>query len=216
MTENLKTREFKLIGGDPSLDFVNTVGRRKSGLSKKGVRDYREVFESERLLDYGDLVEWSRQRKLLHGGEAKRLLAVAGKNPQQAEKVRRRGLILRETVYRLFKAVVEGWHPEASDLEKLNLELSIANKHETINYDGDGFGWKWSIGDESLDYMLWRVAQSAAELLTSGDLTRVRQCGGENCGWMFLDMSRNRSRQWCDMKDCGNLAKVRRFRQKPM
>ncbi|MBA3694513.1 MAG: CGNR zinc finger domain-containing protein, partial [Acidobacteria bacterium] len=28
------------------------------------------------------------------------------------------------------------------------------------------------------------------------------------------DTSRNRTRQWCDMKDCGNLAKVRRFRAK--
>jgi predicted RNA-binding Zn ribbon-like protein len=31
---------------------------------------------------------------------------------------------------------------------------------------------------------------------------------------MFLDTSRNRSRHWCDMKDCGNRAKVSRFRQR--
>jgi predicted RNA-binding Zn ribbon-like protein len=59
---------------------------------------------------------------------------------------------------------------------------------------------------------LWPVARSAAELLTSGDLARVGQCPGEECGWLFLDTSRAGRRQWCDMADCGNLAKVRRFR----
>jgi predicted RNA-binding Zn ribbon-like protein len=58
------------------------------------------------------------------------------------------------------------------------------------------------------------VSGSAAELLTSTELARVRECGGENCGWMFLDNSRNHSRHWCDMQDCGNRAKVRRFRQR--
>jgi predicted RNA-binding Zn ribbon-like protein len=57
-----------------------------------------------------------------------------------------------------------------------------------------------------------RAAKDHERLLPKGD--RVRQCGGENCGWLFLDTSRNRSRQWCDMRDCGNLAKVRRFRQR--
>jgi predicted RNA-binding Zn ribbon-like protein len=60
--------------------------------------------------------------------------------------------------------------------------------------------------------MLWHIADSAAEFLTTGDLTRLRECSGEDCGWLFEDTSKNRSRQWCDMRDCGNLAKVRRFR----
>lgn len=209
-------KKFKLIGGEVSVDFVNTVAARKSNYSKKGGRNYEDFFESDYLEDYADLLAWSRQANLLTDGEAKKLLAVAEKNARQAEKARQRGLALREAVYRLFKSAVEGWKPEAADLEKLNRELAIANRHETINYDRDGFGWQWNASDESLDYMLWRVAQSAAEILTSKDLTRLRQCGGSNCGWMFLDTSRNRSRQWCDMKDCGNLAKIRRFRQKSL
>ncbi|MBA3691880.1 MAG: CGNR zinc finger domain-containing protein [Acidobacteria bacterium] len=207
-------KQFKLIGGELSLDFVNTVAERKSNPKAKKSRAYGDAFAFEYLENYADVVAWSRQAKLLTEDEAKRLLEIAKKKSQQAEKIRKRGLALRETLYRLFKSAIEGWEPETLDLEKLNQELAVANKHETINYDRDGFGWKWNVGDESLDYMLWRVAQSAAEILTSGDLTRLRQCGGDHCGWMFLDTSRNRSRQWCDMKDCGNLAKVRRFRQK--
>ncbi|MCL4370559.1 MAG: CGNR zinc finger domain-containing protein [Chloroflexi bacterium] len=58
--------------------------------------------------------------------------------------------------------------------------------------------------------MLWPVARSAGELLTSSELGRVRKCAGYPCGRLFLDTSRNQSRRWCDMKSCGNLAKARR------
>ena len=54
-----------------------------------------------------------------------------------------------------------------------------------------------------------------AELLASEQqLAHLRQCCGDNCGWLFLDSSKNHSRRWCDMRDCGNRAKVRRHRQK--
>jgi len=59
----------------------------------------------------------------------------------------------------------------------------------------------------SLEAILWPIAGSAGELLTSDDLGRVRQCGGKTCRWMFVDRSKNRSRRWCDMKVCGNRPK---------
>ena len=62
--------------------------------------------------------------------------------------------------------------------------------------------------------MLWPVARSAADLLTSDDLGRVRECAGERCNWLFIDRSKNHSRRWCDMQDCGNVAKVRRYRSR--
>ena len=62
--------------------------------------------------------------------------------------------------------------------------------------------------------MFGPVASSAAELLTSAALEDTRECDSEGCGWLFLDTSRSRRRRWCDMRDCGNLAKVRRFRER--
>jgi predicted RNA-binding Zn ribbon-like protein len=47
-------------------------------------------------------------------------------------------------------------------------------------------------------------------LLTSDKLSRVRQCQGENCTWLFLDTSKNHTRRWCEMKVCGNRVKARR------
>ena len=63
-------------------------------------------------------------------------------------------------------------------------------------------------------FSLWLIADSATQMLTTGDLSRLRQCGGGDCNWLFKDPSRNRSRQWCVMEQCGNVAKVRRFRSR--
>ena len=62
----------------------------------------------------------------------------------------------------------------------------------------------------ALDRPLWPVLRSAAALLTSDDIARIRECAAERCAWLFIDHSRNRSRRWCDMRDCGNRAKARR------
>jgi predicted RNA-binding Zn ribbon-like protein len=81
---------------------------------------------------------------------------------------------------------------------------------------GDAYVWAWERGGEDgggppLERPLWPVARSAAELLTSAKLDRVKVCGGEGCGWMFLDESRNASRKWCESRDCGNRERVRQY-----
>jgi predicted RNA-binding Zn ribbon-like protein len=42
--------------------------------------------------------------------------------------------------------------------------------------------------------------------------SRFKACRAADCGWVFLDASRNTSRRWCDMGDCGNRAKGAAFR----
>jgi predicted RNA-binding Zn ribbon-like protein len=74
-----------------------------------------------------------------------------------------------------------------------------------------GFEWKWAGDEDALDRMVWPVARSAADVLVSDEGSRVRRCAGESCHWFFLDSGRNRSRRWCDMRDCGNRAKARRL-----
>lgn len=214
MAAGLQANEFKLVGGSPSLDFVNTVGGWGGNPLQKGPRDYRDAVLGEKLDGYADLVAWSRYVGLLTDKEARKLRRLAKQKPQAAEAVWERGLQLRCAIYRLFKSVVENWRPDAADAERLSEELSVARSHEKLIYAENKFSWGWEARDDALDRMLWPLALSAAELLTSGNLSRIRQCGGDNCGWLFLDTSRNRSRQWCVMNDCGNLAKVRRFRQR--
>jgi predicted RNA-binding Zn ribbon-like protein len=124
----------------------------------------------------------------------------------------KRAIQLREAIYRICKAILTKKQPEQPCLDVINKELRVARGVERLVSRKAGFGLKWDAPISALDRVLWFVTQSAVEWLTTGDLSRLRECRGEDCGWIFEDLSRNRSRQWCDMNDCGNLAKVRRFR----
>jgi predicted RNA-binding Zn ribbon-like protein len=117
-------------------------------------------------------------------------------------------------MYRVFTAVIERWKPDATDLAVLNRELGRARAHERLTSGMRGIAWTWNAGGRDLDRILWPTVRSAADLLTSDELKRLRQCDGEDCRWLFLDTSKNRSRRWCEMADCGNRAKVRRFRRR--
>ena len=69
--------------------------------------------------------------------------------------------------------------------------------------------------DGDLDQVLWSVLRSTTDLLTSKDLQRVGVCADDRgCGWLFYDTSRNRTRQWCSMRGCGNRAKAKRHYEK--
>jgi predicted RNA-binding Zn ribbon-like protein len=204
----------KLIGGRLCLDFVNSVGGRMIEPSaKKKIAD-GVIVQEDKLSEYADLVAWSLHAGVVTEAEAARLLRESKQREKDAASVFARALALREAIWRICRAVVNQTPPRQSDLDLLNQELAIAHGRVRLAAGEKNFVWEWTDTKNSLDRMLWLVADSAAEYLTTGDLSRLRECGGENCGWLFDDTSRNRSRQWCDMQDCGNLAKIRRFRSR--
>jgi predicted RNA-binding Zn ribbon-like protein len=194
-------RRFKLRGGDVSLDFVNTLGWRLTG------------YPREYLRSYEDLLDWGRQAGLLALEETEDLSREATLDPEGARETLSRALALREAIHRLISAHIAGESQDENDLSALNRELSIALSHLRVMPADGAYSWGWDrSGDEGktpLDSPLWRVAQSAAQLLTSEKLGRVKLCAGEGCGWIFLDESRNSSRRWCDSRDCGNRERVR-------
>lgn len=194
---------MKFIAGDPSLDFVNTVGGR---VAYAVLRD--------KLPDYQTLARWSHLAGLLSIQEARRLRRAARLDPHRAARTLARAIRLREALYRIFRSLLEGGQPASVAVNILKKELATARAHQQLRVSGARFSWGWDDSTNSLDLPLWRVSHSAADLLTSGAIAKLRQCGGEECGWLFLDTSRNRRRRWCDMKDCGNRAKVRRFRER--
>jgi predicted RNA-binding Zn ribbon-like protein len=116
---------------------------------------------------------------------------------------------LRDAIFRIFAASALERAPERDHLMTLNSVLAEALKHARVVRSPEGFVWSWA-EEDSLDQLLWPVARSAADLLTSDELTRTRECGGPACTWLFMDTSKNRSRRWCAMKGCGNRAKSRR------
>ena len=128
----------------------------------------------------------------------------------EARRVIVRAIAMREAMYRIFSAVTEGVTPRPADLAILNRMLSTAMARSRLVQSGNGFVWGWDRQADPLDQMLWPIARSAADLLTSGNLSRVRECSNDTCGWLFVDTSKNHSRRWCSMSDCGNRAKARR------
>ncbi len=165
----------------------------------------------EKLHSYGDLVSWAQGMELLTEDDGHELRREAKRRPDKATKVLRRAIALREAIYRVFSAVAGDRLPKDSDLTILNEELARAWIRLQLTYKADNFVWGWTGGGTDLDRVLWPVARSAADLLTSEERARVGQCADDRgCGWLFLDMSRNRSRRWCDMRDCGNRAKAKR------
>jgi len=203
---------MKLVGGRLFLDFINTAGGRRTNPSHRKAHSDSIIILGDKLNDYFDLLAWGRHTDLIGEADLPALIREARRKEDEAASVLERAVSLREAGYRICMAILDKERPRALDLEILNREIAIARCHERLTQASDGFVWEWTSASVELDRMLWPVARSAAELLTTGDLTRVHACGGEDCGWLFEDSSRNRSRQWCTMQDCGNLAKVRRFR----
>jgi predicted RNA-binding Zn ribbon-like protein len=208
---------WKLTGGRLCLDFVNTVAGWVSGGKRRGrddARDYADVPLRDKLMGYGDLLSWAESAGAISHGELLRLGRRAASDPQGAVSVLARAIGLRAALYRIFKSAVENWTPDAGDMEILQRELLAARAHERLAHVSGAFVWAWDDSGRALDRVLWPVARCAAELLASDGRAMIGQCGGGECGWMFLDTSRNRKRRWCDMRECGNRAKVRRFRER--
>ena len=179
---------FKFIGGALCVDFVNTVGAWADG---QPLRD--------KLAHAGDLQHWSRMANL------------AGARLPMNNAVLQRAVVLRGALYRILTAAIGGRASDKRDLEILNRELAAARSREFLASAKTGYHLQFP---EAPERVLWAVVRSASELLTSEYLHRLRQCPGAECGWLFLDTSRNGMRQWCQMRVCGNRAKARKFRER--
>jgi predicted RNA-binding Zn ribbon-like protein len=67
---------------------------------------------------------------------------------------------------------------------------------------------------EGIDGALGRLLAIIAQAIDDGTWQRLKACPAATCQWAFYDTSRNRSAVWCDMRVCGNRAKVRGFRER--
>ena len=194
--------DIELSGGALALDFANTIG----GTHVRPTHDH--------LRGYDDILRFAVTAGGLEADVAKRLAARAEREPIRAAAIFELGIALREAVWAVFSSLASGEAPRAADLALISDAAAAGSARSRLVYDRDGVGWSLPSDEEDLDRPLWEIGRSAADLLTSGDRDRVKECASTTCEWVFLDKSRNRSRRWCDMSDCGNRAKARRFHAK--
>jgi len=194
--------EIELAGGALALDFANTVG----GTHVSPTHDH--------LRSYGDIAGFAVLAGALQPDVARRLAKRAERDPGRAAAVYELGIALRESIWAVFSALASGEAPRDGDLDLIADAAAAGRARARLVFDRTGVGWSLPADEDELDRPLWEIARSAADLLTSGDHDRIKECASTTCEWVFLDRSRNRSRRWCDMSDCGNRAKARRFQAK--
>lgn len=197
---NASTKRWQFhLSGRACLDLANTVSWRRS----------RQPIE--RLNDYGDLLDWARQSRVLTAAESRGLERAARRRPAAAAQVLRRARSLRETLYRIFSKIADGAEPARDDLARLDVELHEALRALRLTWTRSRAALAWSSNAEQLARPLWTVARSAADVLASSSLGRMKTCPASNCGWVFLDTSKSGTRRWCDMRVCGSRAKAQRY-----
>jgi predicted RNA-binding Zn ribbon-like protein len=187
---------FDFTAGALCLDFVNTIGDRGRP-------------STEQLRTPADLAAWARQSGALAAGGVKDLTGRRRRPSRHGAEVLARALAVREGLYRLFSTLAAGAAPAARDVAALNANLAQTLPDLRLAWRRHRFEWHWR-GQDRLDAVLGPVLRSAAELLTSAEAARVRECADPACTWMFIDRSRTHRRRWCSMRTCGNRNKARR------
>jgi len=192
-----------LKSGHPALEFTNTVNNHAS------------KQPGETLFKYEDLLSWVKRVGLLRDEQVQALMRKAASQPNEAAAVFAGSLELREAIYRIFVAQIKGKAPADGDLSILNSMLVQPTREARVVRRSGKFEWQWNFDETALEAPLWILALSAVNLLTSENCQWVGQCADEDgCGWLFVDTTKNHSRRWCDISDCGNRAKQRRYQKR--
>jgi predicted RNA-binding Zn ribbon-like protein len=190
--------ELKLVGGDPALDLVNTLG---------------DDRVADPLADYASFVAWAARIGVMDDAAAARLADRAAEHVASAERALAQARTLRGVMDAVFRPLAAATgEPVPAALARLTQRAGAAVERGRLVRAGGAFVLGWD-GDH-LERPLWPLAVAGLDLLRAGRLDRLKACDG--CPWLFLDTSRNRSRRWCSMDDCGARVKMRRYRARPM
>jgi predicted RNA-binding Zn ribbon-like protein len=187
---------FKLFAGHPALELVNTLDLRFS------------PNPQELLSTYADLLRFAAQLRFMSKEQARRLGRTV--RAHDGQRVLASIVELREALAAVLYAWVDSDKVADGQLKMLESQFHAAAIHRSLRSADERLVWSWSGFEQRADLPLWKLAQSASDLLVSEDAKLVKGCGDPTCRWLFLDVSKNHTRRWCDMKTCGNRMKARR------
>lgn len=201
----LKINAIRLVGGSAVLDYLNTCDGRRPGTGLLEVVD--------KLGNLEDIVHWFRHADLIDDLEHQHFVAVVRRSSWHTVTAFEQLIDFREALYRLLLPMALDHSADQVSLDALNQALADTADQRLLVLTPAGVIWRWRVGDD-LGSMtagfIGRLAVQASELLTSGDLSRLRVCATPDCDWLFLDTSKNGRRRWCQMNVCGAREKVKR------
>jgi predicted RNA-binding Zn ribbon-like protein len=196
----IRQLQFKLAGGHPALDFINTV------------HDWNAPERRDYLSEFADAIRFGETAGLLTRAEVSRLRS---RTPRLELK---RLLELRGRLRRIFQMRLSGGAPGGRDLARLGADLVESVRATRLMALPDRRSSQLPMRREvsaelAGDALLrLRIVEAGVALLVSDAMLRVKSCPA--CGWFFLDASKNRSRRWCSMDTCGAVVKSRRYYRK--
>jgi predicted RNA-binding Zn ribbon-like protein len=202
MVKNTKISTMRLDGGALCLDFINTVHNRK------------EMPLSDYLLSPLDFLAWSEKTGLIDEKSGKLMEQAFRVGLPESISVLAEAIALRELLFRIFHAVAGGKTAKSNDLAQFNQLLARYFPLLILASKQGKYVEEWNIPKSSHQFLLACITKEAYSLLLFGNLQRVKECS--NCGWIFLDTTKNGKRKWCSMESCGSNVKALKwyYRQK--
>lgn len=188
---DFQARDF--VGGNPVIDFVNTVTARNS-------------VPLDWLDGHPALLRWAAMSGLPAFGEG----GPSGEAELQLCKE------LREALHTILASVIDRHSVPREATQVLQANWREAYTHARLDASTRASSILQVRRDpdsSEVGAVRWALTVAAVDLVTSelpGE--RLRRCPGEHCGWLFLDSSKAGRRRWCDMATCGTADKNRRRR----
>ena len=182
------SRWARLVGGHVALDFVNT----------DLVSEHDRTSDVLRSVD--EFAAWCAYADVPGATTA----GVPGAN---GDVVLEEPRSLRTAIRTVVESIAAGRTVDDQALSTLQAAYARAISHATLAMGDGGLSWQWTT--PTTKTLAWELATSAVALLSDGPTDRIKVC--PTCGFVFLDTTKNRSRRWCSMDDCGKQEKIRRY-----
>jgi predicted RNA-binding Zn ribbon-like protein len=193
------TSDMRLSGGHPALDLANTIDSR------------RGRWGPDFLHSFDDLLVLAERTAVLDSAAVSSLRQKASADPERARAVVAQALTLREAIHQVFIAEDTGRAYPSAALRVVETAAREGRSRERLTHAKRGFAW--SLPFDELEDVSRAFALRALELLiVRNDRREVRECKGDNCGWLFLDHSKGGHRMWCSDASCGTRSRIARFR----
>jgi predicted RNA-binding Zn ribbon-like protein len=188
-----------IVGGNAALDLVNTV----SGWN---------LDPEDWVPDMASFLVWAQTCRVLDTRETHEAARRAAALPVAAERVLASVKELRFALWGLIHSLQHRKPAKPADLSVINEWMRRLALSEQVVVRRNKIGFAMNRDISVLEFPALRVTAAALSFLKDPPLARIKTCAARDCGWKFVDHSKNRSRRWCDMSMCGNLAKSRQYR----
>lgn len=184
-------------GGNHALNLINTFKKDSKG-------NYLD-----RLTNYGTLLSWAEETKLINWDTYLILDLEQLNNPHEADLSYCGVRAIRNCLEGLFDDLIKGRQVHSLVLERFNYYIESIHPHLRYEHGVTGLRLCWHNIDENLDVLSWIIIAEACHLLDSGIYRNIKKC--PICGSMFIDNSRRHNRIWCSPQTCGSLKKSQNY-----